>query len=168
MRPSVSLGAQEKVLIDTLFPEHAEFVWRELHALIRQNPGQLDFGGIHDSQALAAYWIGRCSGQAEKVQIGAARAFQIRPAPAWMDWARQAMELICQHYGLSCCVHIQRGELWGVHPLWEGLWAQAMMVPYPSPLAHRLRGRLCGIPADQIDASYHLREGTGVHAEPGA
>jgi len=143
-----SLGVHEQHLVAGLFAmEHP--------TLIATAPDPL----------IGAYFLGRMSGQAEKVMLRACRAFQIRPAPAWIEWATQSMTHICQHYGLLLCRHDPLGELWGVHPDWVWLWCKAMDTPYPSPRAHRLRGRLCGIPAHEIDEQYHTRQGTGAHAE---
>ena len=156
--PLVSCGAHEAALIDTLFPRFGKA--RAAHELIC-HVGERDI-------LYACYALGRMSGQAEKVSLHACRAFMIRPAPVWLKWALQAMQLIAaDHYGLTVLEHGPLGELWGVHPDWAPLCTTALALPYPSPQAHQLRGRLCGIPLDAIDHDYHLRQGTGAHSEPG-
>lgn len=148
-------------LITTLFPLMGD-AYYGLHALILDCP--------EDPPAYASFALGFISGQAEKVASRACPAFMIRPAPAWRAWTEQAMELVCGHYGLAVFALRTQGEFWGyvqgsiVVPV---DLAHLVNATPNTPHWHLMRARLCGIPSDAVDITYHLRDGHGVRCEPG-
>ena len=124
----------------------------------------------YDSErvAYANRAIGFMAGQAEKVYNRACPAFMIRPGLLWFDWAKEAMSLVCHHYGLACLVYYDAGELWGVKEPYE---TEAIQMLYEriepnSPAWHWTRARLCGIPNNDVDHHYHQRAGHGLPCEP--
>ena len=121
----------------------------------------------HGEVRLADRAIGYMRGQAEKVSLGACRAFMIRPAPEWFAWAAQAMEFTCTHYDLRLLTNETWGELWGYtdNSLVWGTLDTLDTVPQNSLLWHQLRAALCGIPSGQVDPDYHQREGHGGRCE---
>ena len=153
---SPTCGAQYRALVATLFPL-SSLDETELHALILQCPGKMYFG---------CFALGSMTGEASKVALGACHAFMIRPAPDWWDWSIEAMQLVCNHYGLLMHVDAAQGELWGVQPAAYPLLCHALRHPVQSPRWHVERGLLCGIAAEEIDPAYHLRDTFGVRCEP--
>src|SRR5262245_56185185 len=96
----------------------------------------------------ALFAMGFMAGQAEKVYSGACQACMIRPAAEWMEWAIEALHLVCDHYGLSYIVYT--GEIWGYHPK-AGAIRQLAYAAINTPEWHSLRAYLCGIPYQQWD-----------------
>ena len=127
----------------------------------------LDEGDIpHGDIRVADRALGHMRGQAEKVYLGACRAFMIRPADDWFEWAEQAMQFTCAHYGLICYPSSRLGELWGCREGVGPYLAAMERLPRDSTAWHLIRAQLCGIAPAQWDTAYHLRQGHGVRCEP--
>lgn len=151
--PSTTCGTLFRTFFDHLFPADTNG-W---HPLIAKAPNPLHAIG----------YVGFTAGQAEKVASGACRAFMIRPAPAWREWAREQMAFACDHYGLEVMPYEHEGvlELWACQREWLPMLWTALTQPHNSPTFHYQRARLCGIPVQDIDPEYHLREGHGTQCE---
>ena len=118
--------------------------------------------------AYGTFAVGFMAGQAEKVLLGACKAFMIRPAPDWWAWAKEAMMLVCAHYGMNLYISRDEGELWGCgnFSVLQHVHATLKCEEKNSPGWHQLRGILCGIPASALDQEYHQREGYEQRCEP--
>ena len=157
--PPTTCGAQYHALVTMLFPSLDDNPLG-LHALLRQCPD--------DQSAFGCFALGTMSGQAEKVALGACRAFMVRPAPEWLEWTIEAMELICGHYGLRMFTDLPRGEVWGCADtvVLEDVQHCASALEENGHLWHMTRARLCGIPENRVDVQYHERNGYLARCEP--
>jgi hypothetical protein len=151
-------GAQYKALVDRLFPPDWLPDHDGWHQVFLECP--------EDPPGFALFSLGSMQGEASKVALGACAAFMVRPAPDWWDWSQQAMQLICDHYGLLLHADPRQGEIWGVRPEWLGPLEHALSQPVNGPDWHRERGMLCGIRPSEIDLHYHTRDTYGVRCEP--
>lgn len=118
--------------------------------------------------AYGHFATGFMSGQAEKVYSGACTAFMVRPGADWWTWACEAMQLICDHYGLLVYTDRMHGELWGCANGQARQEVHLVAVCYAENSIdwHTARARLCGIPPDKVDVAYHERAQWGERCEP--
>lgn len=122
-----------------------------LDALLKHAGGDLD--------KLKAFAAGFVNGQAEKVYLGACRAAMFRPSPQHVPLVSSLVLDAADRYGLM--VRSFSGEIWLYRT--AGDMDQLGTLAKDSPAWHRERGRLCGVPEDEIDERFHERKG---YAEP--
>lgn len=103
-------------------------------------------------------------GQAEKIYIGACHAAMYCPAKDNFPGIREVVERAARIYGLKVTqLETKAGvEIWlcgtdVIKRAVEGLHVHAEN----GENWHLIRGILCGIPTDQIDKQFHLRQGFG-------
>lgn len=121
---------------------------------------------------------GSIQGQAEKVYLGACQAQMIRPSLSWQPDALRIVTKICEVYSLHFCqiFYDRHVEYWiyrDVVRCQHDIKRLATMGQRPSATWsvsewwwwHTMRGSLCGIPREEIDSEYHLRDGYGQACE---
>lgn len=115
-----------------------------------------------------AFAAGHVNGQAEKVYLGACIAAMFRPQPENHEWLLAIVEAIAGRYGLRvlCLSYVDRGTL--INEIWISrrdsiIVSEWDKYPVNSPTWHSIRGRACGVPADEVDYVFHERRG---YAEP--
>ena len=120
----------------------------------------------HGHIRLADRAVGHMRGQAEKVYLGACKAFMIRPAADWFQWAIDAMTMVCIHYHLHLAIDTTHGEIWGCKDTatYQTLRTLQTHVEVNSAHWHGIRARLCGV--ETVDMYYHERHGYGQRCEP--
>lgn len=112
---------------------------------------------LENSTDRREFYRGVIVGHAEKLTIGACRAFMLRPNPCDLPLVIKLLAELKELYGLKWLLFMS--ELWASKqdsPLveWNADWqAEAR----DSPAWHRKRGRLVGIPDYLIDEEYHKR-----------
>lgn len=115
--------------------------------------------GMEDD-LIVAFAKGHMTGQAEKVYLGACRAAMFRPSERWypMLWV-YAFET-AERFNL---VRTRVGdEIWLLRDaLALRDFYRMTKLSENSPEWHETRGRLTGVPADEIDPEFHEREGYG-------
>lgn len=107
---------------------------------------------------------GFMAGQAEKVHLGVCPACMFRPAEENLDWTLSDAREIAEVYGLevavldSFCPQTPK-EIW-LHRkgFVIGEWLRQ---PLNSYSWHHYRAAACGIPLEDVDSGYHLRNGYG-------
>jgi|SRR3989304_4911931 len=103
---------------------------------------------------------GFISGQAEKVYLGACKAAMFRPSDINAPMVREICKDVAQRYGLMLLTY--EDEFWLVRNigarsvLWTAIECETNSADW-----HVLRGMLCGVPKDEIDPTFHEREGYG-------
>lgn len=120
------------------------------------------------SDPILLFASGHVCGQSEKIYLGACSAAMFRPSTEEGFRGLLATVEICSLvYGLRIRVlfpdDLGKREIWIFRPDNDGLIASLEDEEYNSPSWHILRGLLCGVPLDSIDAEFHLRKG---FAEP--
>lgn len=128
-------------------------------------------------EALAAYTAyepdnvrlfaaGFVHGQAEKVYLGACNAAMFRPSEErWAMVERLVAEAASRYRLKVVVIATDRGrELWLCRSEATVSVVEGMpTVPTNTARWHRVRGLLCGVPACEIDADFHSRDG---HNDP--
>jgi hypothetical protein len=105
-------------------------------------------------EQIRVFAAGFVTGQAEKIYLGACAAAMFRPSPEHMVMLREVVQETAQRYGLVA-VTSHQGELWLCQPQVKGLVLCQDVRSGRDGVYHALRALLCGIPASQIDLSYH-------------
>ena len=120
-------------------------------------------GGFDESPGQEADWsfyFGFYVGQAEKVYLGACRAAMFRPPSAALyRKAYPILQTVADLYELSFYPHASMQEIWLLRDQTavEVLEAVLTRSTPDSPIWHETRGRLCGVPMEEIDREYHTR-----------
>lgn len=114
---------------------------------------------------IRAFAAGFATGLAEKVHLGACRAAMMRPDEEDFNWLWERVERVARIYGLLLRINTypdpgRSREIWLLrsHADLDDFRAMRAAVPN-SPEWHALRGRLCGIPENEIDVRFHERRG---------
>lgn len=100
-------------------------------------------------------------GQAEKVYLGSCLAAMSRPGPEYFDCMLLGAMHIADVYGLANGVTHKKGyddEIWVFRESASALWERMAMTEVDTPLYHRLRAGLCGVPDAEVDLAFHLRK----------
>ena len=120
--------------------------------------GLLKYAGDNPEKVrlLAAGFV---TGQAEKVYLGACMAAMFRPSEAYRDMVWHLVVDIARRYEL--CFDAIGDETWIWHPKAHGLISAMVHACELSEEWHSIRGLLCGVPAREIDPTFHLRKGYG-------
>ena len=122
-----------------------------------------------DESKSHAFAAGFVSGQAEKVYLGACRAAMFRPS---QDRKAMLLEIVADaaaRYGLRVVVPVgAKGEVWICRATY--LPAVEMLRDcHPenenSEWWHRHRAFLCGVPDDEVDSKFHLRDRHGLDCD---
>jgi hypothetical protein len=108
---------------------------------------------------------GFLAGLAEKVCLGASRACMVRPFMDNRGWFFDVAKITSDVYGLLGRVYIyqdpERGEMYEIWLLRDraalGLFLQMEREEVNSRKWHHMRGRLCGVPLNEIDEEFHKR-----------
>lgn len=112
---------------------------------------QQKFGEGNGSRkaAFVAGWVG---GLGEKVHLGACKAAMISPLMKDYAWVREIIDNVCAEYGLLKHVIYReyRVEFW----VFRNTRDQYLLSMHPND--GRMRGRMCGIPIDEIDENYSI------------
>lgn len=128
-----------------------------------------------DDAKIALFAPGFVMGHAECLYLGAKRAAMFRPSLQYheivIDACKAAMEI---YDDLALLFIAETGEFW----LYRTEWHEMMMRVYTMAkedqsvwnlerwsIWHLTRGRLCGIPENEIDIVYHEREGHTIPAD---
>lgn len=114
----------------------------------------------HDGISLEFY-AGFVAGHAEKIWMGAVSASMFRPPAVHTGFAITAVKAMCDVYGLHWMVlETKRGdEIWMFRDLWvKDEIADLGTLEENSPLWHVYRARLTGVPASEIDTTFHERQ----------
>ena len=116
-----------------------------------------------DPEKIRIFAAGFCSGQAEKVYLGACMAAMFRPSPEKRAMLLEVVQDIVQRYGL---IVITIGEeIWISRPEYSTAVQEIVNLGENSPDWHVRRGLLCGVPPHEIDHKFHLRKGYGERAD---
>lgn len=109
----------------------------------------------NDPERIRLFAAGFTAGQAEKIHLGVCHGAMFRPAPEHRDLLWHVLTLVCEAYG----VHFTRLE----DEFWMGdnsamAWVEHLRtVERDSPLWHRIRALICGIPQSMVDEEWHTR-----------
>ncbi len=109
--------------------------------------------------AMRLFTYGFVAGQAEKVYLGACKAAMFRVGERWREMFFYVMERILLVYDLSMV--FDGNEIWICRHQHAGLVNQMLAMQTDSPLWHKARADLCGVPDDEVDVLFHLRQGAG-------
>jgi hypothetical protein len=111
------------------------------------------------SDPLELFSWGHLVGQAEKVYLGACKAAMFRPSRSEQSRFIHRIETVCAIYGLTYFVlPTSRGKEYWICRLERLFIMKSLEIcSENTPESHRLRGWLCGIPADEIDERFHER-----------
>lgn len=115
------------------------------------------------TEAYRAFAAGFIHGQAEKVYIGACKAAMFRPSKINYRMAFDISIKAAKRYSLIVGV-LDEGdykEIWIVNVFNMHLFRELETHERNTKEWHKLRGELCGIPAENIDVKFHEREGYG-------
>lgn len=117
-------------------------------------------------ESYKAFSCGFAAGQAEKVFLGACKAAMFRPSAENFGWYFQEVKIIAEAFGLSVTLLNSHSsetpyEIW-IHKDVIGEWLNHEV---NSPMWHKSRAEVCGIPAEKVDVDYHLRNGYGQKCE---
>ena len=116
-----------------------------------------------DPETIPVFAAGFVTGQAEKVYLGACRAAMFRPSPEYHEMFFRILTDTEKRYGLrSVCFN---DEIWISRPENVSLVESVFNLVPNSPEWHELRGRLCGVPHEEIDREFHLRRGYDERAD---
>lgn len=111
---------------------------------------------------LTHFYAGMVTGQAEKIRIGACKAAVFRPCGLTRDMIDPLRKIIRYAADLYGLVVVELTSLRGIE-LWlcqDDAAQDVRRLPTlqdDSPAWHDLRGRLCGVPASEIDSQFHER-----------
>lgn len=113
---------------------------------------------------LLLFASGHVCGQSEKIYLGACSAAMFRPSTEeGYRGLLETVEICSMVYGLRIRVLFPddptRREIWIFRPDSWNLIVSLEYEEYNSPSWHILRGLLCGVPLESIDAEFHLRSG---------
>jgi hypothetical protein len=107
------------------------------------------------------FYAGYITGHAEKIWMGAVPASMFRPPDKHADACRSIVARICEIYELNhTLVTTNLGlEIWMFRDSWvaEDLSVLATLEEN-SPTWHEYRGRLTGVPEQEIDVKFHERQ----------
>lgn len=109
----------------------------------------------------AAFTAGFVAGLGEKVHMGASKASMVSPLIDDYAWVRDIVDHVCAEYGLLKWViyREKRVEFW----MFRNVRDQHMLSLHPND--NHLRGRLCGIPIDEINQDYQIEAPLQNHKE---
>lgn len=121
----------------------------------------------NDSEKRKMFAIGFWYGQAEKVFLNACKAAMFRPSLERNPWALETLREIADHYGLVTVIieYENMTELWITKPINRTEVEAIIDVSANSEAWHVRRGLLCGIPTNEIDPIFHLRQGYGKYSD---
>jgi LicD family len=115
----------------------------------------------HGKDASVSFYAGVIVGEAEKVWLGACRAAVLRPQGETVDLAYCVIwlsQLIGSIYDLE--VLVIKDEVWMFHPSAKRTVKELEGIEKNSPLWHRVRAGLLGVPAGRVDLKFHERKCT--------
>lgn len=107
---------------------------------------------------------GHMCGQAEKIYLGACNGAMFRPSTdEGYAFVFNFALFLARVYGLSVStldvIEECKDEIW-IHKAESTQTIESLRhIQINSPKWHEIRGRLCGIPSNQIDSMFHLRKG---------
>lgn len=121
---------------------------------------------FNDSEEMRkGFAIGFAAGQAEKVYLNVCKAAMFRPSKHEIVWYLPAIEEIAKNYGLFLqLLNVGTGieetpyEIWIYKDVKSMVWSECEV---NSSEWHLGRAIVCGIPMEEIDLGYHLRDGYG-------
>ena len=114
-----------------------------------------------DEERLRIFAAGFIHGQAEKVYLGACSAAMFRVSPEFLVMVATLAWEAVDRYGLHA-VRQLGDEIWILrdgHALDQFNFMAKM--PVNSSDSHIQRGALCGVPFNEIDETFHERDGFG-------
>lgn len=117
--------------------------------------------------AVRTFTAGFVSGQAEKVYLGACLAAMFRPSGNRLPMVQEVVADVARRYGLI----VQELETADGVEVWlcrdeDAQTSICLLGMTPQgPDWHGARGRLCGVPEDEIDSAFHERDGAGQRCD---
>lgn len=133
--------------------------------------GPLYFEGVKkyagDNRAsIRLFAAGFVSGEAEKVYLGACKAAMFRPSPEYQPMVQSIVFDVSRRYSLKVAA-LEPDEIWLLRDADAAqLFQNLKEVERDSPMWHWIRGTLCGVPVNEIDAQFHERKGYGERCDP--
>ena len=116
-----------------------------------------------DPERVRMFTAGFCTGQAEKVHLGACKAAMFRPSAENREMLLEVLIDIAERYVL--CIVTTKDEIWIARRENAELVRKMKAIQENSPEWHEFRGMLCGVPAEEIDRQFHHRHGYGERAD---
>lgn len=109
---------------------------------------------------------GFVSGQAEKVYLGACRAAMFRPSQDRYGDLIETAQDVADRYGLTVVAPIgKKQEVWICRTRWAGDVHMLNGLIEDTAEWHELRAWLCGVPDEEVDRVFHLRDGHGERCD---
>lgn len=123
-----------------------------------------DFCRSNDPALVRVFAAGFVSGQAEKVYLGACRAAMFRPSAERYGMLIDVASDVARRYGLTVVTGV-KFEIWICRDEWAPMVRTLKDAEENSRIWHECRGFLCGIPFEECDYEFHLREGHGQRCD---